>query len=72
MIARDLTQYERRIFNTMRSCAVCGEQILDFDEFDMIKLRHRRKVYYNFIHRRCEYGKEGIIREVSRRCQENS
>lgn len=72
MVARDLTAYERRIFNTLRTCPVCGKEILDFDEFEMIKLRHRRRVYYNFIHRRCEYGKEGIIRSVSRCCEANS
>lgn len=72
MVARELTAYQRRVFNTMRTCPVCGKEILDFDDMKMLRLRHRRKVYYNFIHRRCEYGEEGILRAVGRQCTENS
>lgn len=66
MIARDLTAYERRIFNRQRICPVCNKVILDFDDFKKLKVRHRHKVYYNFIHKRCEYGEEGILWPIDR------
>lgn len=72
MTARDLTPHQRRIFNTKRICPVCGEEILDFDDFKMLRVRHRRNVYYNFIHRRCEYGEERIVWPVSRIRAQNS
>ena len=71
MIARDLTAYERRVLNHNRRCPVCGREILDFDNFKMLKVRHRRRVYYNFIHKRCEYGEERIIWPVGRECTQN-
>lgn len=71
MVIRELTQYERRVFNRHRICPVCHKEILDFDEFLMLKIRNRRRVYYNFIHKECEHGKERIVWPVSRRSQEN-
>lgn len=72
MIARELTAYERRILNKNRICPVCGKEILDFENFKMLKVRHRHKVYYNFIHKECEDGEERILRSVSRQCKENN
>lgn len=69
MNIRELTQYERRVFNMHRICPVCHREILDFDEFLMLKIRNRRRVYYNFIHKECENGKERIVWPISRRCQ---
>lgn len=72
MIARELTAYERRILNQHRICPICGKEILDFDDFKMLKIRHRRRVYYNFIHKRCEYGEERILQQISRECTQNN
>jgi transcription initiation factor IIE alpha subunit len=59
--ASQLTAYERRRLNLNRTCPVCNSEVRDFDEFEMIKRRHRRNVYYKFIHKECAYGKERII-----------
>lgn len=72
MVAKELTPYQRRVFNTMRICPVCGKEILDFDDMKMLRLRHRRKVYYNFIHKGCEYGEERVVRSISRQCAQDS
>ena len=72
MIARELTAYERRILNQNRICPVCGEEILDFEDFKMLKVRHRHRVYYNFIHKRCEHGEERLIWPIGRECKENN
>lgn len=59
--ASQLTEYERKRFNKARVCPVCGKELRDFDDFEMLKRRDRRKVYYKFIHKECAYGKERII-----------
>ncbi len=61
MNASQLTAYERKRLNRSRVCPVCGKEIRDFDEFDMLKKRDRRVVYYKFIHKECEHGAQRIL-----------
>lgn len=61
MNASQLTAYEKKRLNKGRVCPVCGKELRDFDDFIMIKRRDRRNVYYKFIHKECEHGKERII-----------
>lgn len=63
--ASQLTEYERKRLNKARICPVCGKEVRDFDDFLMLKRRNRRNVYYKFIHKECEYGKEGILWQTS-------
>ena len=72
MVFRELTEYQRRVFNKQRICPICGKEILDFDDFKMLRVRHRRNVYYNFIHKGCEYGEERIVWPVGRLGTQNS
>lgn len=59
--ASQLTAYEHKRLNRNRICPVCGKEVRDFDKFIMLKKRDRRRVFYKFIHKECEYGKEGIV-----------
>lgn len=61
MNASQLTAYQRRRFNKERVCPICGKELRDFDDFIMLRRRNRHKVYYKFIHRECENGKERIL-----------
>lgn len=63
--ASQLTAYERKRLNKERICPVCSKEVRDFDDFLMLKRRNRRNVYYKFIHKECEYGKERILWQTS-------
>ena len=71
MTIRELTQYQRKILNSHRICPVCNKEIFDFEDFMMLKIRHKRKVYYHFIHGRCNDGANKLIWPVEGYSQED-
>lgn len=70
MEIKDLTRYQRRRLNQARKCPVCGNEIMDWHYFVMLKHRHRRCMIYEFVHTKClgEYSPTTLRNEELAYC----
>lgn len=53
MVFGELTEYQKRRFQQMKRCPICGRPIDVGESFQVVKVRRSKAIYYTFIHDTC-------------------
>lgn len=53
MVFGELTEYQKRRFQQMKRCPICGRPIDVGESFQVVKVRRSKAIYYTFIHDAC-------------------
>lgn len=61
IVLDDLSQYEKRRFNTNHVCPICWKEIRCHERFIMFKRKTGRIMRYSFYHEQCLYVGRGDL-----------
>ena len=53
MLFGELTEYQKKRFQQMKKCPLCGRVIDVGESFQLVKVRRSKAIYYTFIHDTC-------------------
>lgn len=64
MQVSDLTNYQKRRFESSCTCRICKQKISSTESFELLKTKVGKSMHYSFFHTRCvneeNYGNQHI------------